>query len=495
MINDNDEIIDDINIYDLNNEEEESGRNTNFHNLFKHWDEIISQYNWNNDIYHKMLLHVLLGQVLKKIKINKGGNSLDGRISFMLIQPQGTGKDAPISIFEKICSRIEEEASKLLNMKNSNITLRCKRLDEFSDASIIGSVYSYRIENSDKWVTKKIEGAISKSVSDIIIIKEGRKILGSQKTGESSAVQYFNLALEPIYSNNKIVKNLIGGVVECESEMSLLMTSFPTTLIDKEILYSGFFRRVITFYNPMNLKELNDNLDKGINKFIENKTYEKEISNSIISSENILIQILSTALANNQLNEKGEFNFSFIIDDNAKYKMKELSEKYYKIEKIMANEQGRLLYSFVDSYINSAIIIASHRAFINAIDLDGLKTLKGEIYITKYDVEYGIDLIDKNLESMIKFIDFVYKQSTNFYKLKDIDDEKEFKKILSHLMNNKNDWYEQNLIVQKIISYSIENGMKYSYKKIVYEKLRNLKSEGLIEVLTSGGKQKIRICY
>jgi hypothetical protein len=82
--------------FEVDFQEEQAG---DFDTLYGRWDEYFEKFNWNNPLYHKLLFHVLVGQLFKKIKINKAGVELDGRISVMLIQDQGTGKNTPFTPF------------------------------------------------------------------------------------------------------------------------------------------------------------------------------------------------------------------------------------------------------------------------------------------------------------------------------------------------------------------------------------------------------------
>jgi hypothetical protein len=448
----------------------EESEDTNFDFLWKEWHTLFNDYVWNNDLYQKLLLHVLLGQLFKNISIVKGRIEEDGRISIMLIQQQGTAKNTPFKPFEEICKHIDELLI-TLNTKDDDDKIQVKkrmrtcRLDEFSDAATIGTV-----RKDDEGVVDYTKGKFHKDKSDIILIKEGRKILSSQKTGKSDIVQYMNLAMDSIYMGNTIEKSLVGGDIKCPTEISLIITSFKTRMIDFEILNSGLFRRFLVYFNDMGLNEMFENLLEGNKKVLKSS---KDIENSEkkgIDRQEGIASLLEQAFVNLSDNIKIQLR----IDDDVSIITEEFIKKYQKIcKEALTKEVGEILYSLIDSYINHARVIAAHRAIINKISLISEQRLKSnDLIIRKEDIKYALDIIDILLQNAIKLIEWIFDTNLNYYQHIEYKSDKNIRKlIMSMLADNK--YHASKSIIENYLKYATNSNLTKDKNK-VYECLNEL---------------------
>ena len=391
---------------------------TSFDEFSDYWHKYFEKFVWKSNLYQKMLLHIALGQIFKNIKIRKGGVLLDGRISFLLIQDQGTGKNTPFMPFMDICNKIDKF---LQNHPIKKSTLRCKRLDEFSDAALIGSTKQI-INEEGKTRTIKVNGVFSKSESDIIVVKEAKTILSSKK-GMSSVTQYINLALEPIYSKTIITKSLITGTTECESTASFLMTSYPTQEIDIEQLNSGLFRRMLVYFNRIPTPDKIDNLLKGLQNTLLNKEEMAEFSKEGITEEDIIAEYIYITYDYFAKNEDIIFN----IDKGVVETFSEFVKKqaYFAIRQ--PSEISQIFTSIFSSYLDYMLVIASHRALMNRQEI-----------ICKEDAEYAIELFSELLSSIAEFIGWVYDNKINSYNLSMMNREYNFNTVVVKILSELN---------------------------------------------------------
>ena len=461
-----DEVIEakEIDSDDLENEPEQIEAN-DFESLYSLWDRYFNKFNWNNPIYHKLLFHVLIGQVFKNIKISKAGVELDGRISILLVQDQGTGKNTPFKPFYEICSIINNNL-----VENGFGHLKCNKLDEFSDASTIGSIYNVTDENGTTR-TRTSEGYFSKNKSDIILIREARNILNSYSRN-SSIIQYINLALESIYSNNAIKKILIAGEIVCEPTLSIIMTTYPVADMNIEVINSGLIRRLLVYYNRINLKDKNDNLIKGFKNLHMNDKQTDDFEENGIKYEEAIAEYIYSIF-----HEHREDNLTFTISKEVVEELSKFTINYMSKSAYMYNDMGQTYSSIISSYMDYAIIIASHKAL-----LSHRKEINGS------DIRYSLEIIEVLIRNLAIFIDWIYKNNTNYYKAETYNNEVEFNKVVIGIISKRQ--AEGNPINSSELSKMLINLAKdgkfgFKGRDTVFRKLKSLIKAGTI-VSTDG---------
>ena len=418
-----------------------------FDTIWQLWDSFFEEYNWNNPVYHQILFHVLIGQLFKNISIRKGGVELDGRVSALIIQDQGTGKNTAFTPFAKICSEIDRRllapnAPAGLNKEKAKERhekftrrLRAVSLDEFSDSATIGSIQLFfdpnakteglkgetiAVKDEANETTAKIEvdktnpkiirrfiyGVFSKEVSDIIMVREAKTIFSTHRRENSNIIGYQNTAMESIWSEHKIVKYLNAGKISCESEASFIETTYPTEDFDYELLVSGNLRRFLVYYNPIPLSKKIMNVQIGLDKLQKNEEEYQKFDKTwglITGGDNskamelIVSYIIDKYLYyyNNKTSDEGKIILSF--DNDAVEEMKRyITEKMTKFGEY-PEEFSSIVSSIFTTYSDTALAIAAHRAILN-----------NKTNVSLEDIKYAEELITKITDSVINFASTIF---------------------------------------------------------------------------------------
>lgn len=451
--------------FEVDFQEEQAG---DFDTLYGRWDEYFEKFNWNNPLYHKLLFHVLVGQLFKKIKINKAGVELDGRISVMLIQDQGTGKNTPFTPFKRICDLIDKE----LSGSNPKIgELKCNRLDEFSDAATIGTTRQI-IDELGRTVFQTVPGYFSENKSDIIMIKEAKSILDSYNR-DSKIVQYINLALEPIHSETIITKVLVTGIVECKSSASFLMTTYPTSEINTDILASGLFRRLLVYYNKISLSEKKANIMKGFSNLHTTQAETEQFDSLGLNDEKLIAsQLIALYLSN------PEEDLYFNIDKKIIPKIQNFINKYMNNAAKLPNEIMQVYSSIISSYSDYSIVIASHRALLFK---------RKEINIE--DIEYSLEIMDDVVSKLLGFIVWVYTNNASKSKAEGYQNEYDFNKeaiklITASEMQGKPIKKDELVLKLKVMAKGGKFG--FSGDSTVYRKVGSLFKQKILGIDKNG---------
>lgn len=437
---------------------------TNFHQFENYWHNHFDKAVWNSDLYQQMLMHTLLGQIFKNITIRKGSVELDGRISIMLIQDQGTGKNTPFKTFVSICNKLNDYLSK---RKEYPMLLRCKRLDEFSDAAMIGTTKMI-IDEKGKNIISKVDGLLSIKESEIIIVKEAKRILSAERR-MSSVVQYINMAIEPLSANVPITKILATGTTECYSHASFIMTSYPTFDIDIELLNSGLFRRMLVYYNRVPVLDKKRNISIGLKNLQHNRAEMESFENTGFGSEDIIVEYLLNVYSEFVSQEIIVFEFSDEIIDHI--------DKFVAKEMVIASRQpfevSQVLTSIISSYIDYLLVIAAHRSLLN-------KSNK----IAVEDAEYAEKMVAKLFKSIRDFIVWIFSIKLNSYKFNDMEDEYKLNIVVTNLLNEyslQNKKVSRKELVEVLQQYaSINNEFSAKSRSGIYKAVGRMVKSGII---------------
>lgn len=398
--------------------EELSLLDSDFNTRYKEWLDSFHNYVWGNDTYVQMLFHVYLGQLFKYIKIKKLGVVLDGRFSLFLIQPSGTAKNTPLTLFHRYCA-------------NENIHIRYKLLDKFTDFGLFGG------SNTLTWVkngrvvkdTDLVDGIFSKTRSDIIVSKEASVILEAKRNSiNSDVVKHINNALDSIHmKQNRVSIDLKNASFECESEASVVFTSYPSP-VDIDTLQSGIFRRIPTFYNQMKTNDMFDNTITGLQN-IANAQHAELVGNSELLEENYKINRFSMIMREyrNIISKEGRSAEMFVHPD-AIFLVTKFIEDYRKKTYALSNYQTHIFYSIFDSYVNHMMVVASHHAILDK-----------KIIVEENDMRYATDMfipILANIEKYIKFI-FENKKDEHIKSIRNIETKKRIINIICNSVQQR----------------------------------------------------------
>ena len=371
----------------------------NFVELENEWSTLFNAYVWNNDIYHKLLLHSLLGQLLRNLRLVKGGIKIDGRTSTLIIQDQGTAKDVPLVPFAQLCKALD----RWMIENGINRRLRyTQNLTDFTQAALIGSIEE--IVHRDRSIERRdIRGVLHRDVSDFIEIQEGRRVLALGSKLDDYTIQYINNSLSSIHTGNAQRKMLRSGEVVCESVCSYLITSYPTEEMSIELLHSGFFRRFLVHYNPIPPDEKFHNMIRGTEQLPKSHDAIEATNRAVEISLKVITRFL-TKLITRYANQP---YIDIIITEKAEQQLKSTINGWREITKNeLSKEVGDILFAFVDSYINThAVVIAGHRALV-----DGRDT------ITETDIIYSLTIVNKLLSELSLLVERIIGTQSNYYR-------------------------------------------------------------------------------
>jgi hypothetical protein len=441
-----DDAEDTHNSVEIANFDDEEDNLPDFDALYEFYHNYMERYVWNNPIYHQLLFHVIIGQVFKNIKIMKGGVALDGRISLLLIQDQGTGKNTALYPFRGLTRKIQEEIG-------GNFKLVTTELDEFSDAAIIGSYVNKGYDPIKKiYIVEKVKGAFDKDVSNIITIKEAKTIFSRYRTQNSNIIQYINLALESIWQEggtSKITKRLVSGLTECETVASLILTTFPTEDFSIETLNSGILRRLLVYYHRIPLSEKLNNTVKGFEMLRKNEGEVNKFNSEVIDEERIIAENIADRYREYSNLKEIQFNF----DNSAVKYISDFVKSHLPVYQNFPDDAEQTLSSIVANYSDQALVIMAHRAIMCK-----------RTNITKQDAEYAVSFIENLMVSVAKFVKYVYNNEYSFKhkKWKEEVDKKKINKIEKFIKNNGGKVLKKNLL--KYIMTTMKKSKSNSYR-------------------------------
>ena len=75
-------------------------------NFVESFSFAFENFSYNNQLFGRLCAHVLLGQVLKNVRIYFGPIFIDPRVSLFFIQPSGTGKSTPWTFIKEVGTRV-----------------------------------------------------------------------------------------------------------------------------------------------------------------------------------------------------------------------------------------------------------------------------------------------------------------------------------------------------------------------------------------------------
>jgi hypothetical protein len=117
---------------------------------------VLNNYTHGNELYVKLLSHVVYGQLFKDLKVPTGKSRVyGGRTSVFVIRNQGTGKNEPVVPVRKICKYIRNKAMEELNLT----ILRFNKITEMTDAALIGTTVEFR-QRGQPTENRPVEGLL-----------------------------------------------------------------------------------------------------------------------------------------------------------------------------------------------------------------------------------------------------------------------------------------------------------------------------------------------
>jgi len=192
-----------------------------------------SQTSMMNEVPALLSFFFIQGQVaLPYVRIPTGDSHLDPRVHVFWIQPSRTGK----SIAWNFISDVME-----------NIEVPYDAFASGTDAGLIGSTNPVLDENhKPTGEFETVPGLLAGRKA--INFDEGSILLTPNKHSQET-VLYLQTACNAVGSNsNVLVKHMKGNKIECDSLVSLWITTYPPKGVKDYVLTKGIFQRVLLYW-------------------------------------------------------------------------------------------------------------------------------------------------------------------------------------------------------------------------------------------------------
>tara|TARA_R100000900_G_scaffold96354_2_gene74702 strand:- start:142 stop:1542 length:1401 start_codon:yes stop_codon:yes gene_type:complete len=192
-----------------------------------------SQTSMMNEVPALLSFFFIQGQVaLPYVRIPTGDSHLDPRVHVFWIQPSRTGKSIAWNFISDIMEQIEVP------------------YDSFAsgtDAGLIGSTNAVLDENhKPTGEFETVPGLLAGRKA--INFDEGSILLTPNKHSQET-VLYLQTACNAVGSNSNIlVKHMKGNKIECDSLVSLWITTYPPKGVKDYVLTKGIFQRVLLYW-------------------------------------------------------------------------------------------------------------------------------------------------------------------------------------------------------------------------------------------------------
>jgi hypothetical protein len=317
----------------------------NFIDQFCH---TFAMWSYGNQLYGRLVAHILLGQKLKNLKIYFGPFYIDPRISLFLIQPSGTGKSVPYTFIKEVGEKSQ---------------LKVDDIDEATDAAMIGHVDAEEVIDPEtrtkQIIYNTVKGKLSES--DILHYDEGQMLIKRGPHAEN-ALAWFQKALNPIGSGqNQCVKYLAHGEINFYPTCSLLITSHEIENLMEVVLNTGFFQRIVLYprYIPI--------IDREKNEFLRADRFGKRIFTEI-DSDTLAAKLV-------EVGKKYE-KYELQVDDNVYPVIKSKVAELYTLVETAHERVREIMATFVPRYDNLVYVLSLHHMCAemkDKIDVEDIK--------------------------------------------------------------------------------------------------------------------------
>ena len=236
--------------------------------------KLFDSYSFNNPVYGRLILHVLLGQALKHIYFRIKARKIDIRISGLLLRPSGAGKGAGYGFFCDFASD--------LGIDNQKLT-------EATDAGLAGSAGFY----DEKTGIQHVNHGLMED-ADMVSMEEANTLFDYNSAFSKKNLTYLQIAMNPLHDASCEISKKLGSMpdaIRFRPHCSfLLLTYMPDQYVDA-LVKRGVIQRLLTVKQDVSLEERFGAVDVGIDS-INISTAEKYKSDyeSVLNRLKIVIQ-------------------------------------------------------------------------------------------------------------------------------------------------------------------------------------------------------------
>ena len=211
-----------------------------------------SQTSMKNEVPGLLSFFFIQGQTtLPYVRLPTGDTHLDLRVHVFWIQPSRTGKSIAWNFISDI-------------MDNAEIPYEL--FASGTDAGLIGSTNP--IMDDKGRPTGEVEPVMGLLAGRKAINFDEGSILLTPNKHSQETVLYLQTACNPVGSgNNTLVKHMKGKTIECPSQVSLWITTYPPKGVKEYVLTKGIFQRVLLYYRHWDMDERQDVSNRRLGTF------------------------------------------------------------------------------------------------------------------------------------------------------------------------------------------------------------------------------------
>jgi len=210
---------------------------------------VFSSYSFKNEMYGRISLHVLIGQLLRNVYYRVGARKIDIRVHLLLIKPQGSGKGAGYGFIEKVATELG---------------LNFRHVTKSTGAALAGS------NVIDPGTKKYVEKPGILKTADIVGMEEASPLFDLTDEFSKMNMTYFQITMNVLEDTScRITIDLLSGDIDYKPHASLLMTTYPPDKLVDKLIKTGFIDRMIAVFEDVTLadrleviKKMSENINR-----------------------------------------------------------------------------------------------------------------------------------------------------------------------------------------------------------------------------------------
>lgn len=242
-------------------------------NLIDDYLEVFGSYSIKNEMYGRIALHVLLGQLLTpNVYYTVGSRKIDIRVHLLLIKPQGTGKGAGYGFIEEVAE---------------DLKLDFQTLTQSTDAGLVGTL-EYNQQSKEQEV---VYGLLH--TADIVGMEEASVIFDLNSDFSKKNTTYMQITMNSFWDGScHISKKLGTELIDFKPHASFILLSYPPDNLAEKILKTGFVDRLVPIFEDVTLLERLEVIKKISEMNMSDKQYD-DLKKDVIRRLRIVINQFS----------------------------------------------------------------------------------------------------------------------------------------------------------------------------------------------------------
>ena len=386
------------------------------------WMNIFNNKSYFNELYGKMLLHSLLGQLFRNKPIYKGSKKIDQKIHILLVQSSGSGKGEGLRVFKDLVENVnrELEASRKKILRKTGlqsiIELNYSNFAGEETDAVLLSRFG-RKEDARKGYDYEltIPGKFEKF--DFYIYEEAQDFL-EKKAYSQKATNYFLHILEG-KTIEKELEKWNGNATKTVGRGSLIAVSRPLSNLSYMLLYSGLFQRCFTILRIISDEEKMDMIkrasievsQKASKHRKDKQSYDKEIGQLSKDIVKLYYNLVDKEMDVREPEKINTILMNLIVGLNNRINIELENEEHKNIAK-----------SFVSRYPEIIMKLMYHNSI-----------MRNSRFVEVEDILSAIDLVEESYDLMENWV----QESVDYDKRNKYKNNKLINKIRKVIMSAK----------------------------------------------------------